>query len=106
TITWGDGHVSAGTIASNGSGGYNVTGTNTYAEEGSFAISVKINDVGGATATAGSTANVADAALTPTGKSIAATEGAAFTGVVATFTDPGTDGTVTDYSATITWGDG
>src|SRR5581483_9680420 len=29
TITWGDGHTSAGTITADGNGGFRVTGTNT-----------------------------------------------------------------------------
>jgi uncharacterized delta-60 repeat protein len=58
TITWGDGNTSAGTIAANSSGGFNVTGTNTYAAAGTYTITVQISDVGGATATATSTANV------------------------------------------------
>jgi titin len=48
----------------------------------------------------------ADAALTPTGQNLAATEDAPFSGVVATFTDADPAGTVSDYSASITWGDG
>jgi hypothetical protein len=106
TITWGDGHTSAGTVTAAGSGVWNVNGTNTFGEEGSYAITVTLQDRGGASTTIGATANVADAALSSSGVAVSATEGGVFTGAVATFADLGNDGTVADYSATITWGDG
>jgi hypothetical protein len=46
-------------------------------------------------------ATVAD----PVGANISATAGSAFSGVVATFTDPGGPQAAANYSATITWGD-
>jgi hypothetical protein len=50
--------------------------------------------------------SVADAALTPTGSTIAASEGLAFSGSVASFTDADPNGTAGDYMVTIDWGDG
>jgi hypothetical protein len=47
TIDWGDGHRSAGTIVANGSGGFNVQGTNTFATTGRFTASVLVQDLGG-----------------------------------------------------------
>ncbi len=41
-IDWGDGHTTAGTIAANSQGGFDVSGTNTYAAAGSFAISTTL----------------------------------------------------------------
>ncbi len=106
TITWGDGHSSAGTIAwIAAANAYSVTGTNTYAEEGSYTVGVTIT-YSGSNATASTTAIVADAALTGTGASLSGTEGVALTGVIATFTDADPGGTVTDYTASIAWGDG
>src|SRR5947209_8178762 len=105
TIDWGDGHTSAGAITLS-AGVFSVSGTNAYAEEGCYVLSVTIRDVGGAQASVSATATVADAPLSATAQPIQATEGAAFTGVVATFTDAGSDGTTADYSATIAWGDG
>src|SRR2546426_889233 len=105
SITWGDGHTSVGTVAATGSGGFDVSGTNTYAEEGSDSITVTIADHG-ASATANSTANVADAALHASGISVSTTEGASFSGLVATFTDDDPGGVAGDYTATIFWGDG
>ena len=43
-ITWGDGHTSAGTITSDGNGGFIVSGSNTYAEQGSYTIGVTVGD--------------------------------------------------------------
>jgi PKD repeat protein len=103
-ITWDDGSTSAGTIGSSG-GYFTVTRTHTFAEEGSRPISVTISDQA-ASATAASSADVLDAALTVTAQTVSAAEGASFTGVVATFTDADPNGTVADYSATITWPDG
>src|SRR5207237_5379705 len=44
TITWGDGSSGSGAVAANGSGGFDVTGTHTYAHPGSQSISVVINE--------------------------------------------------------------
>src|SRR4029077_563725 len=47
TIDWGDTHSSAGTISyDSGTGVYTVTASHTYAEEGSFSVTVSIADVG------------------------------------------------------------
>jgi hypothetical protein len=104
-ISWGDGTaVSSGTITPNGSGGFNVTASHTYAEEGSFPIAVTIT--GGDTISGTNTATVADASLTATGTKLNVTGTKKFSGTVATFTDADPGGTVGDYSATITWDDG
>ncbi len=56
TINWGDGSTSAGTIAYSGTPGnfaVNASGApHTYAEDGSYFVSVTVTDVGGSTATA------------------------------------------------------
>src|SRR5262249_18802758 len=44
TITWGDGQRSAGTITSNGRGGFNVTGSNRYAAADTYTILVEVRD--------------------------------------------------------------
>jgi hypothetical protein len=107
TITWGDGHVSAGTVAANGSR-FDVSGTNTYAEEGSYAVAVQVADKGGNTTTVNNTMTVADAALTATGApTITGTAGVALGNVtVATFTDAGGAEDASHYTPTINWGDG
>ncbi len=106
SIDWGDGNVSPGTISANAGGGFDVTGTNTYLEEGTYAISVVITDASGSSATTGSTATIDDAVLTATGMGVNASEGAEFSGIVASFTDADPNGMNSDYSATIDWGDG
>ena len=59
TITWGDGTASTtGTVSTAAGGGFEVTGSHTYAAAGTYTTSVTINDVGGAKATATSSANV------------------------------------------------
>ena len=105
TISWGDQTTSAGTVAANGSGGFSVSGTHTYIEEGSYAVTVTVSDAGGAAASATSSASVTDAAIAATGTSLNATEGATFSGRVASFADADPGGSTTDYSATIGWGD-
>jgi hypothetical protein len=58
TINWGDGNSSAGAVAADPSGGYEVRGVHTYASAGSKSIVVTIRDQGGSIATAESTAIV------------------------------------------------
>jgi hypothetical protein len=107
TIDWGDGTpVGPGTITAEPDGSFTVNGSHTYLEESSNHITVTISDSQGSQVTATGTANVADAALEATGKSILSASGTPFSGVVATFTDADPNGTVSDYSAIINWGDG
>src|SRR5439155_1359245 len=49
-ITWGDGQTSNGSI-SYANGLFTVTGSHAYADEGSYALSVRINDSDGASVT-------------------------------------------------------
>jgi ELWxxDGT repeat protein len=103
SITWGDGHVWAGTITAKGKGLFAVSGTNTYATgPASYPVVVNISLTGGAKGIASSAALVSSSASGPAMK---AAEGHAFSGVVATFTDPGPTAASAD-TATITWGDG
>jgi hypothetical protein len=107
TIDWGDGtSVSTGTIA-----GWSVSGEHLYLEEGTYTASVNIRDLDGASTTAFGpgitvlpTATVADAPLTASGRAINSTN--PFAGVLASFADANTYGTVADYTATVDWGDG
>jgi hypothetical protein len=106
TINWGDGTSDTGTV-SGSNGSFTVTGTHTYSAVQSFSVTVTLTDdtPGTATATANSTANVSEA-LTVTPVTFAPTEGTAFSGTVATFTDTSPSLTPTDFTATIAWGDG
>lgn len=106
-IDWGDGTSSAGTITG-GSGSFTVTGQHTYADEGSFALTVTVTELGpgGATAAGSATASVTEAdALSGTPVAFNATQGAPFTGAVANFTDTNTANVPGDFVATINWGD-
>jgi hypothetical protein len=57
-ITWGDGHQSAGTITPNGQGGFNVTGSNTYTQPGTYPVTVVVTDAFNSMGTGHGTANV------------------------------------------------
>jgi PKD repeat protein len=105
TIDWGDGSTSAGTVSGSG-GKFTVSGTHAYAEEGTYTVKVSIKDDGGSTAAATDTAKVSDAPLTATASAIHPVEGASRSRTVATFTDADPGGKVSDYTATINWGDG
>ncbi len=105
TIDWGDGTTSAASFS--GAGPVRVSGTHTFEEEGSYAISVQVDDDGGSTVVLNGTVNTADAALTAgASQSLTAVEGAPFSGTVGGFTDADPHGAVADYTATVDWGDG
>jgi hypothetical protein len=53
-INWGDGHLTNGTIAGDGKGGFAVSGSNTYAAGGTFPVSVDVADFGGGPGIGGS----------------------------------------------------
>jgi hypothetical protein len=53
-INWGDGHQTNGTITANAAGGFDVSGTNTYATSGKFSIAVDVADFGGGPGLGGS----------------------------------------------------
>jgi hypothetical protein len=107
TINWGDATTSAGTV-SGGGASYSVSGTHTYAGSGTFSVTVTLSDdaPGTATAQVTSTAHVAGAGVNAFPVTFAATEGTAFNGVVATFTDSRGGAVPADFTASITWGDG
>jgi hypothetical protein len=108
SIAWGDNTTSAGTILAGTNGTYYVLGSHTYTEEGSaIPMAVTITDAGGASATANTTATVADAALTAGALTPpAATEGIAFgPTTVFHFTDADPSGAAGDYAATVQTGD-
>jgi hypothetical protein len=51
-INWGDGHITDGTISTNGNGVYYVSGSHTFGHEGTYQVKVPVVDLGGASATA------------------------------------------------------
>jgi hypothetical protein len=112
-VTWGDGSTdtltsASGGIVKNNNGSYSVVDNHTYAEESTSSMfSVQISDNAGGSAGSSATIQVQDAALTATPKTISTKEESAVSGVtVATFTDADPAGRISDYGATINWGDG
>jgi hypothetical protein len=105
TIIWGDGNTSAGSVSGSASSGFTVTGSNTYADDGSFTATVRISEGNVKVATATSSVTVAESDLTLTGTNLSANEGQLFAGTLATFTDPGSLDASSDFSAIIDWGD-
>jgi Domain of unknown function DUF11 len=106
TINWGDLPSSSGTVSGTG-GAFTVNGSHTYGEEGTYTVTVTITDVDNSsnTAVANSTATVSDAALSAS-CDVVATSSQSFSGLTATFTDAASpSGTLSDFSATINWGD-
>src|SRR4029077_18954643 len=114
SINWGDGtSATSGTVTQPGGSGtaFIVSGSHTYAEEGSYTVTISITDKGGSTKSTTATATVADAALTATGTAVGATEGNSFSGQVTNFTDANPTAPLTDFTtgtggASINWGDG
>jgi hypothetical protein len=109
TIDWGDGHTSAGTITADPNGGFDVSGTYTYVNEGWYPVTVTIDDASGTVVgTALTKASVAPPPPTidADGVKLDATAGQQFSGVVAHFTDVNAGATTADFTATIDWGDG
>jgi len=107
TITWGDAHTAPGTIVATSNGSFDVTGSNTYAEEGTNNVTVTVKDASNNMTTATSQAQVADAALAVTAMPVNVSQGVVVnTMTVATFTDASTPEAVGNYTATIDWGDG
>jgi hypothetical protein len=109
-INWGDGSsTSAGTIAANGSGGFNVLGTHTYLDFGTYTTRLTITPTNGSAASPTGTANVVDAPLIALTTPIALSpnEGQP-TGnvVVGYFSDADPNATISDYEGSINWGDG
>jgi PKD repeat protein len=107
TIDWGDGTLTPGTVSGSGTD-YTVSGTHTYAEDGTYTLTFTVNDdaPGSATATATSTVNVGESGLSMTNAPFSVAEGSVFSGTVMTYSDFSSPDPASDYTATIDWGDG
>ncbi len=110
-IYWGDGSASTtGTLVATGGGGFEVEGGHTYANPGTYAITIDVFDDGGMKTVLTGTETVTDLPVTGSTKNFTTVEGQN-TGlfVLATFSDPNTLATVADVQATLAiggWGDG
>jgi FG-GAP-like repeat len=108
TIDWGDNSTSIGTITFNSTSGvFTVSGSHNYAEEGSYTISVIINHDSAPPARLTDFVTVSDQSVNATGGfTVRAFEGVnSGLQTVATFSDPAGAEPLTDYSASINWGD-
>src|SRR5207244_472014 len=96
TIHCGDGSSSAGTVAANVAGGFDVTGTHTYVHSGPKHPTVTVTGLGGGSAAGNGTVNVANATLTASGQVKTAVEGTAFSGTLGSFTDSNASASASD----------
>ena len=108
TVNWGDGVTDTGTVTGPAGGPFTVTDSHTYVEDGLYTLIVTVTDAFAGSVVLGSTPiSVGESLLTMTATSpLASTEGSAFSGQTATFTDPPNTDAVANYVATIDWGDG
>ncbi len=106
TNYWGDGGSNSASLNNYSQNLFAMYGPHTYAEEGSYTTSLYAYDYWGGIATGNGTSSVVDAALSANGVAVSGVTHKALTKVVATFTDADPGGTVSDYAATIDWGDG
>jgi hypothetical protein len=111
TIDWGDGATSAGTITVDPNGGFDISGSNTYTQAGTYPITITVRNQSGTVVGSGMTsATVSAAAATATlvakGTVVNATAGQQFSGIVAAFTDSNANVTAGSFTTTIDWGDG
>jgi PKD repeat protein len=106
TITWGDGTQSAGVVTGS-NGQFQVTGTHTYAADGSYAVQVTVADQYGDTLNATGSVSVVRDPLGGYGNTMEATAGVALNNVlVGVLTDPDAGDQSGAYMALINWGDG
>jgi hypothetical protein len=109
TINWGDGSTSTPTITG-GLGTFSLSGVHTYAEEGSYTVTLNVGDgVAGDSATGIGTATLADAALSVLSfpSSIGFTPGVQLSNLLLlSFGDGNTSSVASDFIATVAWGDG
>ena len=104
TIDWGDGTPRSSTHSDAGNG--QVTGTHTYVEAGVYHGEIHFVNSDGLPAQTPFDIKVVDAPLSSAGSAVNPIAGVSFAGPVATFTDANPFGKVSDFSATVTWGDG
>lgn len=109
-ITWGDGSTSLGQLTQLPDGTFDVFGTHSFGEGGTYVTSVKISETwdGGNSTSVGVQAKVASAPIVVSGGySYVVTEGTTLSNVVANFVDQdkGANG-ARNYKAVIDWGDG
>jgi cyanophycinase-like exopeptidase len=106
SIDWGDGTTTTGTVAPV-SGGYNVSGTHTYAGDGNNTATVTVSDDGGNSLTSTRAVAVVRPAVAATEGAVeGSTAGALTSAELAVFTEPDPADASSEFSATVDWGDG
>ncbi len=107
-IGWGDGTSSSGAIAATTpAGAFTVKGSHSYAEEGSYTVTVVLHHDTAADVQVSGSITVSDPPVSASAVNFSAAEGQAFSNqAVATFTDPGGAEGLSHYSAAIDLGDG
>jgi hypothetical protein len=108
TINWGNGTSSSGTIAFVSGDTYDLYGSHTYFEEGGYTYSVTVDDSANSLSGGNNgSATIADAPLTA-GSPVngSGMPLVAIGGVLGTFLDANPFGPISDFTATIDWGDG
>ena len=85
---------------------FQVSGDHIYTEEGSYSITVTVTTLGSNPVSTTSTATIGDAPLTAQDATFDAPEGVSMTQPVASFTDANPAAPLSDFTATIDWGDG
>jgi ELWxxDGT repeat protein len=105
-VDWGDGTAPAIVAVTATSKGFVISGAHTYAEEGSYKITVNVEKGGGLPNTVTQTVKVGDAPVWAGRQFLRTTEGQSWTGSVATITDASPLAKASDFTATIQWGDG
>jgi hypothetical protein len=106
-INWGDGTVSQGIVVADGNGAFAVDGSHTYEENGVYQPVITIQDSGGSELVEDGLAQVTDAPLVPQSfQPSAVTLGDPVSGVLANFLDDNPFGLVSQFTTTISWGDG
>jgi PKD repeat protein len=123
-VNWGDGTVvqtlAAANLTVNGLPNgveFTINASHIYADEGTYAYTVTVLSAGGSTTTISGSAIIADAPLTAVATApIFTTESSVypvpefgapiFTGIVGEFTDANPKAPLSDFTATIDWGDG
>ena len=106
TIDWGDGTSSAGTIAANSSGGFNISGVRTFHGVGVLSVKITVLGPSGTKAVLSENVTVTDAPLALTMNTVNPVTGVQFTATIANLTDADPTATSANYSATVNWGDG
>lgn len=107
TINWGDGSTGTGTVAAAPGGGFQVSGSHTYAQSGSVPVSVSVADIHGAHTTVTGAVSLGPAPpANGSATSISAVEGRPFSASLGSFTDLTPTASATSFTTTVNWGDG